>query len=178
MIDKHFTTDQLILQKISTDNSAFILELVNTPGWLEFIGDKNIHDLDAALDYVTSIIKNEKVAYWVVYLKEKQVPIGLISLIKRDYLSHYDLGFAFMPDLIGKGYAYEATYSVLNYLINTPEYATLLAITNVSNNKSQSLLKRLGYKHQNTITEDNELLELFEVTADSFAINELYQTYF
>ena len=89
---------------------------MNTPGWLKFIGERNVRSPEYALEYINRILHNENVAYWTVKLKPNSIPIGVITLIKRDYLPHHDIGFAFLPEYSGKGYAYEATSAVMHEL--------------------------------------------------------------
>jgi RimJ/RimL family protein N-acetyltransferase len=42
-------TERLLLRPFNTDDAPFILELVNSPGWLQFIGDRNIHSIEDAV---------------------------------------------------------------------------------------------------------------------------------
>ena len=96
MRDKQtLSTERLTLKRLSEDNADFILELVNSEGWIKFIGDKNIHSKQEALAYIQKITANQAIMYWSVKLNETQSTIGLITVIKRDYLEHNDIGFAF-----------------------------------------------------------------------------------
>ncbi len=45
-------TGRLILSKIAVDDAAFILELMNTPGWIKYIGDRNIKTVEQAATYI------------------------------------------------------------------------------------------------------------------------------
>src|ERR1051325_5804180 len=45
-------TARLKLRELGADDAAFILELVNEPGWLRFVGDRNVHSLDDARGYI------------------------------------------------------------------------------------------------------------------------------
>ena len=45
-------TARLILRRLTVDDAPFILELLNDPDWLKFIGDKGVRTLDAARDYL------------------------------------------------------------------------------------------------------------------------------
>src|SRR4051812_38132827 len=45
-------TEHLSLRRLSADDAAFILELVNDPDWLQFIGDRGVHTLADARDYI------------------------------------------------------------------------------------------------------------------------------
>src|SRR5215218_4924840 len=92
------TTERLVLETLRASDHGFILELVNTEGWLQFIGDRNIHSKDDAIRYIQKIDEAQNFTYWVVRTKETGAPpMGIVSFLKRDYLEHFDLGFAFLP---------------------------------------------------------------------------------
>ncbi|MFW5437641.1 GNAT family N-acetyltransferase [Paenibacillus apiarius] len=114
---KVLKTDRLILRWLTTDDAEFMLELLNNPSWLEFIGDKGVRTVEDARDY---ILKGPVDMYarlgFGLYLTERKadgVPIGICGLIKRDSLEDVDIGFAFLPRLWAKGYAYESASAKL-----------------------------------------------------------------
>ena len=158
----NFETQFLYIEPLSINDSMFILELVNTPGWLKFIGDRNVRSQEYAIAYINRILANADVAYWVVRLKTTQTPIGVITLIKRDYLPHHDLGFAFLPEYSNKGYAFEATKAVIEALSKMSFHNILLAITISDNHSSIKLLERTGFKFQRMIDVDKEKLAVYE----------------
>jgi RimJ/RimL family protein N-acetyltransferase len=45
-------TERLILRKFTSEDSAFLLELMNSPTWLQFIGQRNITTTDDARNYI------------------------------------------------------------------------------------------------------------------------------
>ncbi|MFZ7116496.1 MAG: GNAT family N-acetyltransferase [Bacteroidota bacterium] len=157
-----FETEFLYIEPLTIKDSMFILELVNTPGWLKFIGDRNVRTQEYAIAYINRILDNPDVAYWVVRLKTNLTPIGVITLIKRDYLPHHDLGFAFLPEFSGKGYASEATKAVIAELSKTSFYSVLLAITIKDNHSSIKLLERTGFKFERLLNVQNEELAVYE----------------
>ncbi len=107
-----YKTDRLLLKKLKPGDAHFIFELVNSPGWIKFIGDRNIKTMEDAGKYIRRILSDGLIHYWVVYLQEPQMAIGLITFIKRSYLDHSDIGFAFLPAHAKQGYAFEAAYAV------------------------------------------------------------------
>src|SRR6476469_6065198 len=135
-------SERLIMNPVRTEDYEFIRKLVNTEGWLKFIGDRNIHSIDASKAYIQKIIDSSTIDYWVAFLKETKKPIGMVSLVKRDYLEHFDIGFAFLPEYTGKGYAYEATYAVLQKLKEATDITEILAITIPGNISSIKLLQK------------------------------------
>lgn len=154
----HFETPYLSIDPLSLKDNEFIYKLVNTPGWLKYIGERNVRSPEYALEYINRILNNENVAYWTVKLKPNSTPIGVITLIKRDYLPYHDIGFAFLPEYSGKGYAFEATTAVMLELSKIAIHSVLMAITIKNNSSSIKLLERLGFRFDKIITVDEEEL--------------------
>lgn len=138
--------------------------LVNSEGWLTFIGDRHIHTNEDALAYIQTILGDPQRTYWVISAKNDVSAIGIITLIKRDYLPFHDIGFAFLPGYIGLGYAYEATKAVLTTLAQQATYPELLATTLPENARSIQLLQKLGFGFENEISRDNESLLVFKLS--------------
>ena len=92
-----FTTERLRLGFIHPEDHAFVLELVNTKGWLQFIGDRHVHSKEEAIAYINRILSTQDLFYWVARTKTENIPVGIISFLKRSYLDHFDIGFAFLP---------------------------------------------------------------------------------
>ena len=55
----------------------FILQLLNSKGWIRFIGDRNVKDIKAANDYIQKILLNNKYFY-IRFLKSRK-PIRLLG---------------------------------------------------------------------------------------------------
>jgi RimJ/RimL family protein N-acetyltransferase len=160
------TTDRLILREFTTDDTAFIIELLNTPGWLQFIGDRNVKSADDAKNYLLNgPIKSylqHGFGLSMVELKSG-IPIGMCGLIKRTYLETPDIGFAFLPAYNGKGYAFEIASAVLLDAAVNLKINQVQAITLQSNKSSVKLLEKLGMVFQKIIIEPstNDELMLF-----------------
>ncbi|HMT30547.1 MAG TPA: GNAT family N-acetyltransferase [Bacteroidia bacterium] len=155
------STPRLTINPISINDYAFIQSLLNTPGWIQFIGDRKIHSEEAAKNYLQKILDNPNVHYWIVRLKDGGVPIGIVTFMIRNYLEDYDFGFAFLPEYGKQGFAFEAASEVLKELKKNPEYKQILAITLPENISSINLLERLGFMYDKNILIDNEELKLF-----------------
>jgi RimJ/RimL family protein N-acetyltransferase len=177
-MQKNYTTGRLVLNELDLTDVDFIFELVNTAEWKKFIGERNINNKEDAVAYTQKIIDNVNVTYWVVKLKEHSLPIGVITLIKREYLQHRDIGFAFLPAHGKKGYAAEAAGIVLNDLVNENDCETVLATTIEENSNSIQLLEKLGLSFSEKITHDGETLLLYAATADKIKINKLVSSFF
>jgi RimJ/RimL family protein N-acetyltransferase len=160
-------TERLILRRLTLDDAAFILELVNEPSWLQFIGDRGVRNLEDARNYLVKgpLAGYDRVGFglYLVESKDSGVPMGMCGLIKRDTLPDVDIGFAFFPRFWGQGYAYEAAAAVLAYGRKTLGLKRIVAITDPDNHSSIKLLERLGLKFEQLIqlSGDSMKLKLF-----------------
>ncbi len=161
------STDRLLIRPLTIHDNRFIFELVNTEGWIKFIGNRNITSQDEAIAYIQKILDSENISYWVVILKDDQESIGVITFIKRDYLEHHDIGFAFLPNFSQKGYAYEAAKAVLNELVKEHDLSRILATTLPENIHSIKLLKKMGLVFEKEIELEKEKLHVYGVSIDT-----------
>jgi [ribosomal protein S5]-alanine N-acetyltransferase len=157
----NFSTERLILHQLSLEETDFIFNLLNNPGWIKFIGDRNIHNIAAAIDYINKINSNPDFQYWAVKLKTDLTSIGIITFIKRNYLDHHDIGFAFLPQYEKNGYAFEASSVVLKSMLAT--HSTILATTIKSNTRSIKLLEKLGLSFDREIQQGNDKLQIYAI---------------
>jgi RimJ/RimL family protein N-acetyltransferase len=173
------TTDRLLLNPLMESDGKFVLELVNTDGWLKFIGNRNVTSEADATAYIQKIINSSDINYWVIRLKGNNIPIGIITFIKRAYLTHHDIGFALLPAYENRGYAYEATEAVLYNIIQSARHHThISAITNPDNSGSIKLLKKLGFEFHKMIKVEKENLQVYEASADRLCITEITNSFF
>src|SRR5258708_13254271 len=97
---KVLQTERLRLRELTEADAAFVMELVNEPAWLRFIGDRNVHSLDDARGYIA---KGPIASYgrhgfglWAGELAAAGAPLGICGLVNRAALDHLDLGSAFL----------------------------------------------------------------------------------
>jgi len=148
-------TPRLALRELVDDDAAFILELVNDPSWLRYIGDKGVRDLDGARAYIANGPQASYARFgfglWRVDLKDTGTPIGLCGLLKRDTLDDVDIGYAFLPRFVGKGYAFEAAEATWRHARETLRLPRLVAIVSPDNAASIKLLEKLGLRFETAL---------------------------
>lgn len=160
-------TDRLIISHLSLDDAAFIFKLVNTPGWLQYIGDRNVKNLDDARRYLENgpLKSYEQWGFGLyrIALKNTNTAIGMCGLIKREELEDIDIGFALLPAYASHGYAYEAAQAVLNYATKHLGLQRIAAISLVENAASLKLLQKLGLRFEKMIRMNNEDLAFLAI---------------
>ena len=152
---KILETARLVLRTIGVDDAPFFLELVNDPAFHEYICDRGIRTLEAARDAIEKgpVLMQATLGHsiYLVELKSDATPVGMSGLIKRDTLDDVDIGYAFLPQYRGKGYAYEAAEAVLAHARRDVHLRRLVAITSPGNAGSIALLTRLGLQFEELV---------------------------
>jgi RimJ/RimL family protein N-acetyltransferase len=154
-IRKILETERLYLREFNLEDSDFVLELMNSPKFIEFIGDRNVRtDADAKAYLKNNLIKSYKengFGLWIVVLRETNISIGMCGLVNRDTLEDIDIGFAMLPEYLGLGYGFEIASATMNYAKNTLRLDKIVGITNPDNITSIKLLNKIGLRFEKTI---------------------------
>ena len=168
---KILETDRLILRQLSTEDAAFILELVNEPSFIQNIGDRGVRTLEDARAYVlrVAISSYEKNGFglYLVELKDSGQSIGMCGLINRAELENVDIGYAFLPRFWLKGYAVEAAAAVKAYARDVLGLRRLVAITDPANQGSIRVLEKIGLKYEKMVRLSADDIELKLFAADT-----------
>lgn len=172
---KNFETERLFIRPTSEKDAEFIFELLNTPKWIENIGDRNIRSVEDAKDYIVTKMRPQlkRLGYsnYTLVRKIDNVKIGSCGLYDRQGLEGIDIGFAFLPEYEKKGFAFEAANKIKNAAFNEFGIKVISAITAKNNVASQRLLEKLGLECIGTtkLPNDNEELLLYRTSAQQNA---------
>jgi [ribosomal protein S5]-alanine N-acetyltransferase len=164
---KVLETERLILRHIEADDAAFILELINSPGWIRFIGDRGVRTLEGAREYIrtgpAAMVERHGFSLYLVERKDDGTPLGMCGLIKRDSLDDVDIGFAFLARHSGRGYAFESASAVMQHARQALGLSRIVAITSVDNHSSIRLLEKIGLRFESMVTlpGNDEEIKLF-----------------
>jgi ribosomal-protein-alanine N-acetyltransferase len=154
-------TSRLNIRPINLVDSRFMLDLVNTKGWLKYIGDRKVHTVTDAEAYIKRILDNPLYFYHVIEMNDTTDPVGVISFLKRDTQQYYDIGFALLPAYEGSGIAFEASSIYIRKIQSVQVFENIIAICVPENLKSIRLLKKLGFCYQNDFKQGDEVLSLY-----------------
>ncbi len=162
-------TNRLLLRKLTVDDAPFMLDLLNQPSFIQFIGDRGVRTLDDAREFILTryIAAYERLGFgiYLTLLRESKIPIGICGLVKRDGLDNVDIGYAFLPQYWSQGYASESVSAVLAYARNTLGIRRILGITTPDNASSIRVLEKAGFTFGRMIqlAGDESELKLFGI---------------
>lgn len=154
-------TERLQLREFTLSDAPYMQRQLNEPSFIENIADRGVRTLEQAEAYLQNgamtSYQNSGFGFWAVIEKSSKQIIGMCGLVKRDNLPHPDLGYAFLPEYFGHGYACEATQACIQVAKIQFQLPQLLAIVNTENMPSRKLLDKLGFQFQKMIAlYDNE----------------------
>ena len=148
-------TPRLALREAAEGDAGFILALLNSPGFIENIGDREVRTEAEAAAYVRDRVlasyRDHGFGMWVVVEAKSGDLIGLAGLVKRDGLDMPDVGYALLPAAWGHGYAQEAAAAVVRHARERLGLGALAAITSPDNHASMAVLRKAGFTFQRMI---------------------------
>jgi [ribosomal protein S5]-alanine N-acetyltransferase len=152
---KVLETERLVLRRLTVEDAAFILRLLNEPAWKLHIGDFGVGTLEDARKYIEKgpVAMYARMGFGLcrVELKSTGEPIGICGLIKRASLDDVDVGYALLREFWGKGYAYESAAAVMAYGRGTFHLDRIVAISSKDNHASARLLEKLGFQFERMV---------------------------
>ncbi|MDU0111951.1 GNAT family N-acetyltransferase [Psychrosphaera aquimarina] len=149
--------ERITVRDMQESDADFMLALLNSPGFIDNIGDRNIRTKQQVIDKIHQVYTLEYPVYGLFTVVNNQTnePLGTVSYLKRDHLSHDDIGFAFLPQHFGQGYAFETSKLLLDHVINQGK-TCVVAVVNPTNVASIKLLEKLGFIYAGKTTMPGE----------------------
>jgi ribosomal-protein-alanine N-acetyltransferase len=156
-------TERLALSWVQTADAPFILKLLNEPSFIQNIRDEGIQTLEEAKAHIkvkhTDSYQKNGFGMYLVTLKSSGEHLGLCGIVKRDALDYPDIGYAFLAEHSGKGYASESATAVLKYGTHILGIKRIVGITSLDNKASIKILEKAGLVFNKMIsTEDGETM--------------------
>lgn len=159
-----YETERLIVRPTSEQDAAFILDLLNSPKWIEYIGDRNVYTINEAKQYIKEkmLPQMRRLGFgnYTVIRKLDNAKIGTCGLFDREGLDGIDIGFAFLPEYENQGYAFEAASELMEIAKSRFKFKSLKAITLKENHSSIKLLTKLGLTEVGVTRIPNDEAEL------------------
>ena len=164
-----FETERLLIRPTSLEDAAFYFELMNSPKWIRYIGQRNVNSEEDAVEYIKNRMfpQLETLGHTnnTIIRKSDNVKLGNCGLYHREGKEGLEIGFAFLPQYEKQGYAFEATSKLKEIGLNVYGAKAITAVTTVDNYSSHKLLKKLGLTlvGPTTLPNDDADLVLFKL---------------
>ncbi len=148
-------TERLLINRITLDDAAYILALMNDKDWISNIGDRGISSIEDAEKYIRSkflkTYEESKFGFYSLILQHSKEFIGIAGLVDRKGIDHVDIGYGLLPSYRGIGYAFEASQAIYDYGYKVLKLEKIVAIVNPDNPSSIQLLSKLGLKFEKMV---------------------------
>jgi RimJ/RimL family protein N-acetyltransferase len=160
-------TENLRLREFTLNDIDFIIELLNTEGWLKYIGDRHVKTPEQAKNYLENGALKSYATHGfglsLVEMKKNNTPIGMCGIIRRDNMAIPDIGFALLPAYIGQGFGYEIASATLKHAKHKLLLPAICGITLPENTASIRVLEKIGLRFVQSIQAPNseEVLSLY-----------------
>lgn len=157
-------TERLLLSELTLDDADFIVELLNEPAFVQYIGDKGVRTQEEARDYLRQgpLDSYDRHGFGIMLTTtgDACTPLGICGLVKREEFDDPDLGFAFLRRYWSRGYAYEAAAAVLEHANTTLGLCRVIAMADPENTKSIRVLEKLGMRFERKVVMPGETGEI------------------
>lgn len=157
-------TERLLLREFLSTDDEGMFELDSNPNVHKYVGNKPVTHIDESRAYIKFVHQQYKdfgTGRWAVILKETNTFIGWsgIKFITDNVNNHqnfHEIGYRFIEEHWGKGYATEAGKAFIDYAFNEMKIKAIYAYADKGNAGSRNTLEKLGLKYVNSFILDDE----------------------
>jgi len=149
-------TARLTLRRLVFDDAPFLVGLLNQPSFLANIGDRGVRNVDDAHRYLRegpmAMYEKHGFGLWHVSRQADGRAVGMCGLLRRDILPDVDVGYAFLPEYWGQGYAFEAADATLRHAATKFGLKRVVGVVSVGNGGSIRVLEKLGMSFERMVS--------------------------
>lgn len=149
-------TARLTLRRLDFDDAPFLVGLLNQPSFLANIGDRGVRNIEDAHRYLRegpmAMYESFGFGLWHVARRQDGVPMGMCGLLKRDILPDVDLGYAFLPEFWGQGFAFEAAEATVRHAAKKFALRRVIGVVSEGNQGSIRVLEKLGMSFERMVS--------------------------
>ncbi|ANF53190.1 GNAT family acetyltransferase [Chryseobacterium glaciei] len=165
------------MRKLEENDYERLFLLDSDPKVMKYIGVPVLKDVNQSKDVIRMIQKQYKdngIGRFAVIEKESNLLIGwsgLKFLTKEinDYNNIYELGYRFLPEYWGKGYATESAKAALDYGFNDLNIDIIYAMAHSENDGSNHILQKLGFERTGEFIEPDGTCFWYELQREKYS---------
>ena len=145
-------TARLSLRRFVLDDAPSIVELLTQPSFIRNIGDRGVRNVDDATRYLRdgplAMYEQYGFGLWRASRRVDDVFVGTCGLLKRDILPDVDVGYAFLPEHWGQGYACEAAKATIELGAGKFGLRRVIGVVSEHNAASIRVLEKIGMRFE------------------------------
>lgn len=172
----YLETKRLVLRKLEEADHERLFLLDSNQEIMKYIGMPTLSKVEESKEVVKMIIQQYEengVGRLAVIEKESELLIGWSGLKLNTsevngYQNFYELGYRFLPETWGKGYATESGKASLEYGFNDLKAEIIYAYAHSENMASNHILTKLGFERTGEFTEPDGICFWYELKKENF----------
>jgi len=141
-----------VLRRLVCDDGPFLISLLNQPSFIANIGDRGVRTVEDAHRYLRdgphAMYERHGFGLWHVARKVDGTGVGMCGLLKRDNLPDVDVGYAYLPEFWGQGYAVEAAAATLTHGARKFGLTRVIGVVSEGNSASIRVLEKIGMRFE------------------------------
>lgn len=169
-------TERLLLRELEISDAEQLFLLDSNPQVMRYVGMKPLEEIEETRKQIQMIRQqyvDNGIGRWAVIEKESGLLIGWSGLkILRNpvngFKDVYELGYRFLPEKWGKGYATETAKASLNYGFNTLKTDIFYAYVHEENEASIKTLEKLGFENKGRFEDEGDICIWYELKKENF----------
>lgn len=172
----YLETERLILRKFEETDAERLFLLDSNPEVMKYIGIPPASDLNESRQIICMIqqqYSNHGVGRLAVIEKESGLLIGWSGLkfLTREtngYNNVYELGYRFLPEYWGKGYALESVHASLDFGFRDLKTDMIYAYAHCENKSSLHILEKSGFVKTSEFAEPDGICFWYELSRENY----------
>ena len=170
MTSFQLSTERLILRPHQREDIPFMVKLNSDPEVVRYTGNGPIDEsqAEAILIRCASQFNERKIGRFVVLEKSTGEKLGWSGLIWIEDRKVFDIGYRFLQEKWGRGYATESSLECLRYGFRGLQLNEITAEADARNTSSLKVLKKLGLQQIGRRRDDDGDILDFRITKDQY----------
>lgn len=172
----YIETERLILRKFVEEDYERLFLLDSDPEVMKYIGIAPLTKAEESKEVVKMIMQQYEdngFGRLAAIEKESGLLVGWSGLKLHiaeinGYKNFYDLGYRFLPETWGKGYAFESGKASLEFGFNDLNADAIYANAHSENIASNKTLTKLGFENKGEFTEPDGICFWYELKKENF----------
>lgn len=158
-------TEHLVLREIVIEDTGDLFRLDSDPLVHKYLGNRPINCMGKArtyIDYIRMQYEKYGIGRWAAIERSSGDWIGWTGLKMNfeeemnGHINYYDIGYRFMPQYWGKGYATESSIAARDYFFENFPGEKLCGLAEVEHKASCRVLEKIGLEQKNDFLYEKE----------------------